>query len=106
MLVEELSRVLPIIIYLLLIVLIVVLIMFFLKANKSIDKVNDILDDTEKKLHTLDGVFGIAAILDNKLTSSVGKVISYIEGVFDNLFKKRKRTIEDEELDELLKEEE
>ena len=106
MVIDDLNKILPLIIYVLLIVLIVVLISFFIKANKTLDKANEILDDADKKLHSFDGIFGIVTAIDSRISTSVGKLIGFFDSVVDKLFNKmKKKTIEDEELDELLKEE-
>lgn len=107
MIIDDLNKILPLIIYVLLIVLIVVLISFFIKANKSIDKINSLVDDADKKLHSLDGLFGVVTALDNKLSASLAKVIGFMDGFIEKIFfKTKKKTVEDTELDELLKEEE
>ena len=80
----------------LLIVLVIILIVLALKTFDTLNKVDAILDDTKKKLDSLDGVFNLVDNVSNKLTlvtdTVVGSIVNFITSIFN---KKGKGDIDD-----------
>ena len=71
----------------LLIVLVIILIVLALKALDTLNKVDAILDDTKKKLDSLDGVFNLVDTVSDKLTlvtdTVIGSIVSFITNIFN-----------------------
>ena len=71
----------------LLIVLVIILIVLELKTFDTLNKVDAILDDTKKKLDSLDGVFNLVDNVSNKLTlvtdTVVGSIVNFITSIFN-----------------------
>lgn len=71
----------------LLIVLVIILIILALKALDTLSKVNVILDDTKKKLDSLDGVFNLVDTVSEKLTlvtdTIIGSIVNFITSIFN-----------------------
>lgn len=71
----------------LLIVLVIILIVLALKALDTLNKVDAILDDTKKKLDSLDGVFNLVDNVSEKLTlvtdTIVGSIVNFITSIFN-----------------------
>ena len=72
----------------LLIVLVIILIVLSLKALDTLNKVDAILDNTKKKLESLDGVFNLVDTVSDKLTlvtdTVIGSIVSFITSIFNN----------------------
>ena len=95
---EFLNEFLPIIIYILLIVLIVILIVLALKCNKTMDKVDLIVDDVDKKVKTFDDLFEAIDNVNSKINMVSDRAINIALGIGDKLFgrKKKRKEIEEE----------
>jgi len=87
---EFLLDFLPIIIYILLIVLISVCIHILLKASKTIDKVNLLLEDVEMKLSTLDAFFNAINWTTEKINIISERIVDGVMSVVHKLFNRRK----------------
>ena len=87
---EFLLDFLPIIIYILLIVLISVCIYILLKASKTIDKVNFLLEDVEMKLSTLDAFFNAINWTTEKINIITERIVDGVMNVVYKLFNRRK----------------
>lgn len=92
----DLEVVLPALLYICLIVLVIFVISFVIRLFRTLNKVDGILDDINRKLIKLDGVFDLidhtteyAAGISDKLVNSIKSGISY-------LFKRKKGRCEDE----------
>ena len=63
------------------------LIVLALKTFDTLNKVDAILDDTKKKLDSLDGVFNLVDNVSNKLTlvtdTVVGSIVNFITSIFN-----------------------
>ena len=91
---EYLSSLLTIIIYILLIVLIILLIIIAFKVIKALNKVQDIAENVDKKVKTLDGFFSIIDLPTDKISSLSDRLINMVTGMFDRVAsKKTKKTI-------------
>ncbi len=80
----------------LLIVLVIILIILSLKALETLTKLNNILDNTKKKLESLDNAFNFMDAVSDKLTIVTDTVISSIVGFINGLLKKKKEENIDE----------
>lgn len=92
---------LPIIIYLLLIVILVVGIIIGVKLINTLNRVDKVVDDANKKLESLDGVFSLFDFVTDKISSLSDKLVDVISDFFaKKMFKKRKKQEIDEREDE------
>ena len=93
---DILNEILPIVIYILLIALIILLIILAAKSIKTLKKVDVIVDNVDKKVKSLDGVFEVIDFTSNKLSSGFEKVVGFISSSVEKVFKKNKKSEEDE----------
>ena len=89
---EYLSELLPIIIYVLLIVLIILLIIISVKGIKALDKVQDVVDNVDKKVKTLDCVFEFIDSATDRVALLSDRIINAISGAIEKVFKSNKKT--------------
>ena len=97
--IESLSSVLPIFIYILLIILLIVGIILGVKLIITVDKVNEVIDDVKKKVSTLDTFFNIVSGISNRVENLSSKVADFFISIFNKVsnLKKRKDEFEDYE---------
>ena len=88
---------LPVLIYSLLSVLIVVLIVLGIRLLETVNRVNKLLDDVEKKMDSMNGLFNVMDFVTTKATVLTDTIASTIMGAVSNLVKKRKQKKEDVE---------
>lgn len=93
---EFLSEFLPIIIYILLIVLIILLIIISVKVIKAMGTVQEIVDDVDNKVQSLNGFFGIIDTATDKIALLSDRMIDIITGVVHKVFKPKKKEEEKE----------
>lgn len=86
---------LPIILYILLIILVVVAIIFLVRLIKVIGKVDRVVDDVDRKVKKLNGLFEIVDRTADTLNVISDRVISGIVGTINTIFRKRKKKGED-----------
>ncbi len=93
---------LPIIIYLLLIVILIVGIILGIRLINTISRVDKVVDDANKKLDSLDGLFSIIDFVTDKISSLSDRLVDVISDFFaKKMFKKKKKaTIEEREDEE------
>src|SRR5574344_928943 len=82
---ESFGTVLPIIIYILLIMLLIIGIILGIKLIITIDKVNDIVDDLEEKMGSLNNIFKVINFTSNKLGLLSSKVIDAVTSFINKL---------------------
>ena len=87
---------LSIILDIILIVIVIILIILALKALDTLNKVDILLDDTKKKMESLDGLFNFIDVVDDKLSLVTDTIISGIVSIITNIFKKKKEDDIDE----------
>ena len=92
-------EVLPIILYVLGAVLLVALIVLTIKLIYSVERINVLLDGVEKKMKTIDKIFGAVdnvadsfAALSDRVVDSVAKIINKVFGR-----KKKRKEIEEDD---------
>ena len=86
-----LQEFLPIIIYFLLIILLIVGIILGVKAIKAFEKVEQVVDDVNKKVESLNGFFSVIDFTTDKIVSLSDKLIDLIVNGFSKLFFKKKK---------------
>ena len=91
-----LVEVLPIIIYILLIILIIVGIILGIKFIITIDKINYLVDDVTNKVKTLDTVFNMFNLVNDKLGVLTGKVSELFINLFDKIMNFKRRKVEED----------
>ncbi|CDA60450.1 unknown [Clostridium sp. CAG:524] len=94
---EALNETLPVVIYLLLIVLLVVVIVIGIKLIFTMNKVDLLLDDVTKKVHSLDRVFNMIDYTTDKVTMISDTVVNFITSKLKRIIKFKKNDEEDED---------
>lgn len=94
---EALNETLPVVIYLLLIVLLVVVIVIGIKLIFTMNKVDLLLDDVTKKVHSLDRVFNMIDYTTDKVTMISDTVVNFITNKLKRIIKFKKNDEEDED---------
>ena len=94
---EVLSAYLPIMVNILLCVLIVFLIIICIKIIKTMNKLETIVDDVDRKVQSLNGVFRIVDGVTDKLSALTEVISDYIILFFRGLFKRKKKNKKEEE---------
>lgn len=94
---EALNETLPVVIYLLLIVLLVVVIVIGIKLIFTMNKVDLLLDDVTKKVHSLDRIFNMIDYTTDKVTMISDTVVNFITSKLKRIIKFKKNDEEDED---------
>ena len=92
--------VLPIILYVLGAVLLVALIVLTIKLIYSVERISVLLDGVERKMKTVDKIFGAVDNVADSFAALSDRVVDGIAGLINKLFsgrKKKHREIEEEE---------
>ena len=93
--------VLPIILYVLGAVLLVALIVLTIKVIYTVERVNVLLDGVERKMKTVDKIFGAVDNMADAFAALSDKVVDGIAGIINKVFggrrKKRNKDLEMEE---------
>lgn len=94
---EALNETLPVVIYLLLIVLLIVVIVIGIKLIFTMNKVDLLLDDVTKKVHSLDRVFNMIDYTTDKVTMISDTIVNFITSKLKRIIKFKKNDEEDED---------
>lgn len=94
--VEFLQIALPLFVYLALFVLLIVLIVLTIKLVSIINKLNVVVDDVNKKVKSLDGIFGVIDFATDKITLVTNKFVDKLSNVVIG-FKNKKYNKKEEE---------
>jgi len=86
----DIMQAFPIVLYTLGAVLLVVLIILGVKLINTIDKVNNLLDDSYKKIQSLNGLFDVIDTITDTLSSVNDKLVGTVSSIIEKLFKKKK----------------
>ena len=89
------NDVLPVILYILGSILLVVLIVLGIKLINTMNKIQVVVDDINKKVDSLDGLFSIIDMTTDKLALLSDRMVDGITYVIKKLFKPKKRKEED-----------
>ena len=91
---------LQIVIYVLLVILIAVAIIIGIKLIGTINRIDALIDDVNSKVKTLDRVFEVIDMFNNKMSELGDVVIGFVSGGIKRLFKNRKKDNYDDEEEE------
>ena len=95
------TEALQIILYVLGAILLMMLIVLSIKMLSTLNKINDIADDINRKMKTLDGFFSLVDYTTEKITSVSDKVSNFATSIINKIICKKENAIEGEEnLDE------
>lgn len=92
----DLNALLQIILYLTLITLVIILIVLGIKLIKTLRKVDDVIDDVNKKMLKVNGLFNIIDKTTDYASTISDKLINAISNFINVLFRKKKGNDEDE----------
>ena len=88
---------LPICVYILLIILIIVGIILGVRLIDLIDRANNILDDVETKVESLNGIFNLIDFTTNKVEGFTSKAVDLSGKLIKRVLKKKNNKEEDED---------
>ena len=88
-------EVLPVVLYILGSILLVVLIILGIKLIITMNKIENVVDDINGKVRSLNGIFSVIDMTTDKLALLSDKTISFITDAIKKLFIKRKEKLED-----------
>ncbi len=92
---DFLNLFLPTCLYIVVIILVIVLIVLGIKAIETLDRVNKIAGDVEKKLSSLNGFFSIIDLFTDKVSMVSDAIITAVSNTISKLFiRKRKENDE------------
>ena len=94
---ETLSSLLPIIIYILLIIFLIIAIIIGIKVVFALNKVDALVDDVTKKVHTLDRIFNVIDVASDKVTQIGESIISFFANKVGKIFKRKIKDMEEDE---------
>ena len=94
---EALNAYLPIVVNILLCILIVFLIVICIKVIKTMNRLEEIVDDVDRKVQSLNGVFRIVDSVADKLSALTEVISDSIILFFRGLFKRKNKNISKEE---------
>ena len=77
-------------VYMLCAVLLVCLIVFTIKLISTLNKVNGIIDDVDKKIAKLDKAFNLVDIITDNMALVSDKIVDGISGIIRKVFNKKK----------------
>lgn len=92
----DLNELLGLILYICLIVLVIVFIVLGIRLIKTQKKVDNVIDDVNKKMDKVDGVFNIIDKTTDYTATISDKIIGAISGFIASLLKKKKGMEDDE----------
>lgn len=94
---EILQVVLPLLLYVAAITLLIVLIVLCIKLVKTLNKIDGIVEDVNKKVKSLNGVFNFIDFCTDKISSVTNKVVDKVTGLVIKLGKKKYNKKEEED---------
>lgn len=89
-------EILPIILYVLGSILLVVLIILGIKLIITMNKIEDVVDDINKKVKTLNGFFSVIDFTTDKLAMLSDRVVETIATFIKKLFRRKEEENKDE----------
>ncbi len=92
---EFLSTVMPIILCSLTSVLVIILIVLAVKLINTIDKINLIADDVQKKVESLNGFFSVIDLVTDKISIISDRLVDVVSSIFTKLFSRKKERKDD-----------
>lgn len=95
---ETLTVSLPVLIYFLLIILLIICIILGIRFIITMKKIENMVDDINNKVQSLNGFFNIIDFATDKVSSVIDVVVNFVTNKISWLFKKKKK--EESEIDE------
>lgn len=93
---ETLSTVMPIILCALTSILVIILIILGIRLLMTLDRIDAVINDVEKKVKTLNGFFGIIDTVTDKVAFLSDKVVDVVSGLFTKILSGKKKEKGDE----------
>lgn len=90
----------PIVIYCLAIALMILLMVFIVKLMHTVDRMNRILDDVERKTRSLNGLFHVIDSVTDTLSVFSDTLVSGITGIVGKIWPKGKKRKRNEEMND------
>lgn len=90
---------LPIVVYFLLIILLIVGIILGIRLIGAMDKIDEVLDNMQRKVNSLNGLFSVIDFTTDKISAFSDRVVDVISG-FIGRFGKRRKKVEFDESEE------
>ena len=87
---ETLSTIMPVILCALTSILVIILIILGIRLLMTLDKVDALISDVEKKVKSLNGFFGIIDTVTDKVSFLSDKVVDIISGFFTKILSSKK----------------
>lgn len=87
---ETLSTVMPIILCALTSILVIILIILGIRLLMTLDRVDMLIDDVEKKVKSLNCFFGVIDTITDKVAFLSDKVVDIISGFFTKILSSKK----------------
>ena len=91
------AEILPIILYVLGSILLVVLIILGIKLIITMNKIENVVDDINKKVKSLDGLFSIIDMTTDKLAMLSDKVVDAVTLFVKKIFRRKEDVINNEQ---------
>ena len=89
---------LHIVVYILLIILLIVGIILGIRLLNAMDKVDEVLDNMQRKVNSLNGLFSVIDFTTDKISAFSDKVVDVVSGFIGRFTrKKNKKRIEESE---------
>ena len=93
---ETLSTVMPIILCALTSILVIILIILGIRLLMTLDRIDAIINDVDKKVKSLNGFFGIIDTVTDKVAFLSDKVVDVVSGLFTKILSGKKNEKGDE----------
>ena len=90
-------EILPVVLYFLGSILLVVLIILGIKLIITMNKIENVVDDINKKVKTLDGFFSLVDMTTDKLALLSDRVVETITSLIRKIFKRKEDEISNEQ---------
>lgn len=90
---------LPIAVYILLIILLIIGIILGVRLISAMDKVDEVLNNVQKKVNSLNGLFSVIDFTTDKISAFSDRVVDTISGFFSKIGSFRKAKNDKEDLD-------
>ena len=93
---ETLSTVMPIILCALTSILVIILIILGIRLLMTLDRIDAIINDVDKKVKSINGFFGIIDTVTDKVAFLSDKVVDVVSGLFTKILSGKKNEKGDE----------
>ncbi|HBA37435.1 MAG TPA: hypothetical protein DCY94_01800 [Firmicutes bacterium] len=91
---------LPITVYVLLIILLIIGIILGVRLINAMDKVDEVLNNVQKKVNSLNGLFSVIDFTTDKISAFSDRVVDTISGFISRIGRKKMKNERNQEKDE------